>query len=32
MWLEVSQQRALALGDSAEVERIRRRIAIASAK
>jgi hypothetical protein len=32
MWLEVSQQRALALGDATEVERIRRRIAIASAK
>jgi hypothetical protein len=32
MWLEVSQQRALAQGDTAAVERIRRRIAIASAK
>ena len=31
MWLNVSQERALALGDSAEVARIRRRIAIAAA-
>lgn len=32
MWLAVSQQRATALGDSAEAERIRRRIAIASSR
>jgi hypothetical protein len=32
MWLAVSQERALALGDTAQVERIRRRIALASAK
>jgi hypothetical protein len=30
MWLNVSQERALAVGDTAEVERIRRRIALAS--
>ncbi len=32
MWLAVSQERAIALGDTAEVERIRRRIAIASSR
>ncbi len=32
MWLMVSQERALALGDTAEVARIRRRIALASSR
>jgi hypothetical protein len=32
MWLAVSQERANAIGDTAEAERIRRRIAIASAR
>jgi hypothetical protein len=32
MWLAASEQRAIALGDSAEVTRIRRRIALASSR